>query len=143
MKFKKIAISSEGGHLGDFTQYATHSKNKLELVTYCDGEILKWNDPMEVDAINLVIKWEFAVKNKDTIKIFDKSRKQHYRIHEKEIPPKDEQIIDVIKETYSDFEIYFEKEEIDKNLTLSPLNSSLIEETLDGLKKLFEHLPQQ
>ncbi|HEY8660918.1 MAG TPA: hypothetical protein VIL78_17940 [Hanamia sp.] len=131
MKFLKIGISSEACKTSTAPKDLAPSYS-IHFITSCEGEKVKWNDSVEQDAVNLIVRWELTLAHDNGFKVWYKIRSQHYRIHDNEIPPLDTDIINVIKESYLDFRTFLEKENEDTNLY--NLDSDLISQTLLKLK---------
>ena len=135
MKFKKTGSSGSGGNMGDYIKNDS-ADGELNCSTTCTGETRKGDDVYETDPLDLVVKWEYLIHNKNEIK-YDFYYLEHYRIYDREIPVTDKDIIPVIKETFKVLNEHF-KERNEKSRTLipiQPLDSEKIQYIVEGLKK--------
>lgn len=127
MKFYKIG-NSMGGGVASTAPANIAPSDYMNFITACEGIKVKWYDPLEKDAINLIIKWELALKHDNGLKVWDKTLSQHYRVNDKENQPNDSDLVNLITGSYLDFRIYLEKEKIDPDNFILPLDSSTIDE---------------
>jgi hypothetical protein len=135
MNFKRIGWSEGGGNVNNFVLDDSVGKSNLNFITECDAEITKGSDITEPNALDLVTDWQYSIKNKNGLPIYDKFRRQHYRIYNSDTKPAEDDLINIIKDSYEDFKLNLDK--INSGITLYPLDCKLIQNTLDKLKKLF------
>lgn len=129
MKFEKIGVSTSGGKDVIIDEKNLPKSDYLNFVTSCKGEKVKWNDPTENDAVNLIVTWKVELRHDNNFPVWDKTHSQHYRIKEKEIPATNEVMDKLIEDSWLDFRIYLENENDDPENILSVLASTEIEET--------------
>ena len=128
MKFEKIGTDTFGGNIINSDTKNINKSDRLNFVTSCEGKKVKWNDPFEKDAVNLIVTWGVTLKHDNGFPVWNKTDNQHYRIKEKEIPATDNVIDTLIEDSYVDFRIYLENEKEEPENRLATLNPLMIQD---------------